>query len=74
MAAFGADAGRKPVLATAFAEGAEKLIARMAGEGGRAEAIQRLVALVGAVIVARAVGEGPLRQEVLSAVASSPEP
>ena len=45
----------------------------MAGEGGRAEAIQRLVALVGAVIVARAVGEGPLRQEVLSAVAPAPE-
>lgn len=70
VAAFGADAGRMPAtLAAAFAEGADSLIARIGGMEGRAEAIRKLVAMVGAVVVARAVGEGPLRDEILAACA-----
>jgi len=69
VAAFGADAGRRPeALARAFSEGVGALIERMAGEGGsRSEAIGKLLVLVGAVVAARAVGEGPLRKEILAA-------
>jgi TetR/AcrR family transcriptional repressor of nem operon len=69
VAAFGADAGRRPeALAPAFADGVEALIARFARvEGSRDRAIRRLLLLVGAVVAARAVGEGPLRSEVLAA-------
>lgn len=74
VAAFGADAGRgAESLAGAFAEGAEALIARIGvteGAAGRADAIRRLATLVGAVVVARAVGKSPLRDEILAACAS----
>ena len=75
VAAFGADAGRTPgTLAAAFAEGAESLIRRIdlteGSAAGRADAIKRLVTLVGSVVVARAVGEGSLREEILAACAS----
>jgi TetR/AcrR family transcriptional repressor of nem operon len=75
VAAFGADAGRLAgALAPAFAEGAERLIERFdATEGaaaGRAEAIRRLATLIGAVVIARAVGQSPLRDEILAACAS----
>jgi TetR/AcrR family transcriptional repressor of nem operon len=75
VAAFGADAGRRPeALAAAFADGAEMLIARIAStEGaasGRADAIRRLATIAGALVVARAVGKGPLRDEILAACAS----
>ncbi len=70
VAAFGVDAGRRPeALAPAFAEGVEALIARFArAEGSRDKAIRQLLLLVGAVVAARAVGEGPLRRELLAAV------
>ena len=68
LAAAGADASRHPqALAEAFSEGVEELIARVAGTGSRAEAMVRLAILVGAVVTARAVGEGALRQEILAA-------
>ena len=58
VAAIGADAGRRPeTLSPAFAEGAE----------ARAQAIRRLTMLVGAVVVARAVGPGALREEIRAA-------
>ena len=80
VAALGGDAGRHSEwLGPAFAAGAEKLIERVArtskgacvGEETqlRAAAIRTLAQLVGAVVVARAVGAGPLRGEVLAACA-----
>lgn len=73
VAAFGADAARRPeALTEAFAEGAEMLIARIAetpDAAGRAEAIRNLATAIGALLIARSVGEGPLRKEVLAACA-----
>ena len=80
VAALGADAGRRTeALAGEFAAGAEALIERLsraplegaARETPRAEAIRRLATLVGAVVVARAVGPGTLRDEVLAACAAA---
>jgi TetR/AcrR family transcriptional repressor of nem operon len=78
MAAFGSDAGRLPdVLGPEFESGAARLIERVAaslpsnqdgdGEAERDEAIRRLAMLVGTVIVARAIGDRPLREEVVAA-------
>ena len=73
MAAFGADAARRPeALTQAFADGAEMLIEKLAttpDAEGRAEAIRKLATVIGALLIARSVGEGPLREEVLSACA-----
>ena len=73
VAAFGADAGRYPeALSAAFADGAEMLIARIAATDAiadRADAIRQLATVVGAVVVARAVGNGSLRDEILAACA-----
>ena len=70
-----ADAGRKGgVFAAEFAAGAEKLIGRLAaGSGGsvtkpeRSKAIRSMAMLVGAVVVARAIGQGDLREEIIAA-------
>jgi TetR/AcrR family transcriptional regulator, transcriptional repressor for nem operon len=74
VAAFGVDAGRgAEVLGEAFTEGVEMLIARIASTENateRADTIRRLATLVGAVVVARAVGKGLLRDEILAACAS----
>lgn len=78
MAAFGSDAGRLPgVLGPEFERGAASLIERVAaslpsGSTGddsdrRAEAIRQLTMLVGTVIVARAIGAGPLFDEIIAA-------
>ena len=78
VAARGGDAARHPqALAQTFAIGAEALIARLSlsknrgrkSGANRARAIRRLTALVGTVVVARAVGPGPLRDEILAASA-----
>ena len=80
VAALGADAGRQSDwLGPEFAAGAEALIERVAGSAKRslageepqvrAVAIRTLAQLVGAVVVARAVGGGPLRDEVLASCA-----
>ncbi|CCE00849.1 TetR family transcriptional regulator [Bradyrhizobium sp. STM 3809] len=76
-AGFGADAGRMPdVLGAEFAEGAEQLITRVAAGlvarglaelEARAEAIRTLTMLVGTVVIARALGASPLRDEIVAA-------
>jgi TetR/AcrR family transcriptional repressor of nem operon len=79
MAALGADAGRHPGgLAQEFRDGAEQLVERLTRPGAdrppaiaRADAIRTLSQLVGSVIVARAVGSGPLRDEVLDVAAAN---
>jgi TetR/AcrR family transcriptional regulator, transcriptional repressor for nem operon len=71
VAAIGADAGRcRGAFAGEFIAGSEKLIARLSDASGdgapeRAEAICRLATLVGAVVIARAVGRGALRDEII---------
>jgi TetR/AcrR family transcriptional repressor of nem operon len=68
LPAAGADASRHPqALAETFSEGVEALLARVAPQETRAGAIVKLVTLVGAVVTARAVGAGALRQEILAA-------
>ncbi len=69
LAAFGAEAGRHPeVLSQAFAAGVEALVERLSSAGAsRDRAMRRLLILLGAVVAARAVGAGALRQEILAA-------
>jgi TetR/AcrR family transcriptional repressor of nem operon len=74
MASAGAEAARNAgVFAQDFAAGAEEMIKRLAtgSHGGdtpdRAKAIRCLATLVGAVVIARAVGRSPLRDEILAA-------
>lgn len=72
LASLGAEAGRSEALAPAFADGLEMLVQRFsrsadAAEGAREKSIRDLTMLVGAVVVARAVGPGPLRDEILAA-------
>jgi TetR/AcrR family transcriptional repressor of nem operon len=72
VAGAGTDAGRRgDVFAEEFAAGAEKLIERLSAAAGtgpeRAAAIRRVAMLVGAIVTARAVGPGDLRQEILAA-------
>jgi TetR/AcrR family transcriptional repressor of nem operon len=73
VAALGTDAGRYcGVFAEEFMAGSEKLIARLSDASGqgapeRADAIRRLAMLVGAVVIARAVGRGALQDEVIAA-------
>jgi TetR/AcrR family transcriptional repressor of nem operon len=84
VAALGADAGRhSDWLGPTFAAGAEDLIERVvdaAGpssgdpQGARSAAIRKLTQLVGAVVVARAVGAGPLQDEILAAHAQALSP
>jgi len=73
IAALGPDAFRHAdALASEFAAGAEALIARCAGDS--TAAIRDLVMLVGAVVVARAVGPGALREKILAACAAPGSP
>jgi TetR/AcrR family transcriptional repressor of nem operon len=76
IAAIGADAGRYGgIISAEFIDGTEKLIQRLvkAPSGTsrtaseRTEAIRRLATLVGAVVMARAVGRNTLRKEILAA-------
>jgi TetR/AcrR family transcriptional repressor of nem operon len=80
VAALGADAGRNSIwLGDEFIDGAEKLIRRIGQTGetasdgaeqhARAAAIRTLTHLVCAVVVARAVGHGPLQNELIAACA-----
>lgn len=78
IAAVGAEAARSAESAEAIAAGAETLAANFAADlgGDRAEARRRalslLASMVGAVVVARAVGNSPLRAEVLEALRADP--
>jgi TetR/AcrR family transcriptional repressor of nem operon len=76
VAALGADASRHTDwLADSFATGVEGLITRIAKAeqnpdqdqpSARAAAIRTLTQLVGLIVVARAVGPGPLQDEILA--------
>jgi TetR/AcrR family transcriptional regulator, transcriptional repressor for nem operon len=73
VAAVGTDAGRSGgVFADAFVDGAEKLIGRLSSGSGRRtgeerrKAIRRLALLVGTVVLARAIGKGALRDEIIA--------
>jgi TetR/AcrR family transcriptional repressor of nem operon len=76
FAALGTDAARSgKVVRTAFAEGLEPLIAILAeaiAGGSRAarrrKAVAAMAGLVGALTLARAVGDGPPSDEILNAV------
>jgi len=79
VAAVGTDAARlRGVFAEEFIEGAERLIQRLSGRSGgdalpstvRAKALRRLAMLVGAVVIARAIGRSPLREEIIAACVS----
>jgi TetR/AcrR family transcriptional regulator, transcriptional repressor for nem operon len=82
IAALGAEAARSDEAARALAAGAEKLAANFAADlnGGsagdpmeaRRRAVAMLASMVGAVVVARAVGDSPLRAEVLGALRAEP--
>ena len=69
LAAFGAEAPRHAdALSQAFAEGVEALIERISRAGAsREQTMRQLMMLLGAVVAARAVGSGPLQQEILAA-------
>jgi TetR/AcrR family transcriptional repressor of nem operon len=80
VAALGADAGRQSdSFGSEFATGVEKLIERIGrvknakgdATAARSTAIRALAQMVGAVVVARAVGEISLRDEVLTACAEA---
>jgi TetR/AcrR family transcriptional regulator, transcriptional repressor for nem operon len=86
IAALGAEAARSDETARALAAGVEKLAANFAADlsGGpagdsagdpleaRRRAVAMLASMVGAVVVARAVGDSPLRAEVLDALRAEP--
>jgi TetR/AcrR family transcriptional regulator, transcriptional repressor for nem operon len=78
IAAVGAEAGRTDSSARTLASGAERLAARFAADLGiepaeaRRRALAMLASMVGAVVVARAVGESPLRAETLAALRAEP--
>jgi len=79
VAAMGADGGREAeLLGPEFTRGVESILAFLgAGEGakaGRSARIRQMAELVGAVVLARAVGEGELREEILAATASAAKP
>lgn len=74
IAAMGTDGGREAdLLGEAFTRGVEDIL-DVLGAGNskadeRASLIRQMATLVGAMVLARAVGEGELREEVLAAVA-----
>jgi TetR/AcrR family transcriptional regulator, transcriptional repressor for nem operon len=74
IAAVGVDAGRcRGVFGVDFTAGCERLIGCLSEADGagtateRAEAIRRLAMLVGTVVIARAIGRGTLRDEIMDA-------
>lgn len=74
VAAMGADGGRAAdLLGPAFARGVEDILAFLGAAEmtttERAALIRQMATLVGTVIIARAVGDGDLREEVLAAAA-----
>jgi TetR/AcrR family transcriptional repressor of nem operon len=76
VAAMGIDGGREAkILGPDFKRGIEATLnllgADETSKAERAALIRKMAALVGAVILARAVGEGELRQEILVAAAQS---
>jgi len=79
VAAVATDAAhRRGVFAKEFVGGAERLIERLSDCSGgdalsstaRTKAIRRLAMLVGAVVIARAIGRSPLQKEIIAACVS----
>jgi TetR/AcrR family transcriptional repressor of nem operon len=75
VAAMGADGGRDPaLLGPEFARGVDEILVFLGGtdmtKAARAALIRKMATLVGSVILARAVGEGPMREEILAAASS----
>ena len=75
MAALGAEIGREPAVKRSFTEHLKGLVERMAGsfagtsqKKARAETIRTLAALVGAIVLARAVDDEALSAEILREV------
>lgn len=76
VASLGTDAGREGhSLGPAFAEGIDKTLQLLSGgeptKAQRAELIRTMSLLVGAVVIARALGTGDLQEEILAAARSS---
>jgi TetR/AcrR family transcriptional repressor of nem operon len=76
VAAIGTDAGRDAkLLGPEFARGVEDTLELLGGgkmsSDARAALIRQMSMLVGSIILARAVGEGQVRQEILAAARSS---
>ncbi|PZF75931.1 TetR/AcrR family transcriptional regulator [Aestuariivirga litoralis] len=79
VAAMGADCGRESsLLGPEFTRGVEATLAFLGADEctkpDRAALIRQMATLVGSVVLARAVGEGPMREEILSAAASAAKP
>ncbi len=75
VAAMGVDGGRDAdVLGPEFVHGVEAILrflgADEASKAERAALIRQMAGLVGAVVLARAVGDGDLRNEILAAASS----
>jgi TetR/AcrR family transcriptional repressor of nem operon len=73
MAAFGVEAARETAeVRRAFANGTQRTIDKLSAglsgtpAGRRTKAIRMFASLVGAVVIARAVGDGALSEEVLA--------
>lgn len=76
VAAMGSDGGRDAeLLGPGFTRGVEEILAFLGGENAskaeRTALIRQMATLVGAVVLARAVGAGDLRQEILAAAANA---
>ena len=68
VAALAGDAARKsPQARATMATGIERMIASQTDEAGRVAAVGRVAAMVGAIILSRAIGEGELSDEVIAA-------
>jgi TetR/AcrR family transcriptional repressor of nem operon len=79
VAAMGADGGRAPaLLAPEFRQGVEEILAFLGADDmtrpDRAALIRQMAALVGSIVLARAVGDGDLRDEILAAAESVAKP
>jgi TetR/AcrR family transcriptional regulator, transcriptional repressor for nem operon len=69
MAALGQEVARSaPELKVAFERGLEEILSAEAGDGDRKEAIFRTAALLGGVVLARAVQDPRLSDEILERV------
>ena len=79
VAAMGADGGRDTaLLAPEFRQGVEEILAFLGADDmtkpARAALIRQMAALVGSIVLARAVGDGDLRDEILAAAGSVAKP
>lgn len=79
VATMGPDGGREAdLLGPEFTRGVEATLAFLGAEEGsradRAALIRQMATLIGTVVLARAVGEGRMRDEILAAAKSAEKP